>query len=208
MTVRGGERGWQRVGNVDRRTSSSPPCITMMGHGRRSVSGLGFRVAFGGELDDLGRWGDLRLGRLKDRVPPGRPPCEKGLAQVLPVRVFAGHLELLAFFHLLAERLAVRGQVADPAGHLGDLPVRSKGRLGAVGVADRGRLVGAQRLDLLVRVAAAKFSVGGDGQVPGVGGGVLPLQPVAHDLAERFFLRPVAFAHRPVASGQELVSPR
>jgi hypothetical protein len=110
---------------------------------RRSVSGLRFRVAFGGELEDLRRWNDLRLGRLKDRIAFGCIPGGESLAQVVPVGIFAGNLESLEFFELLAERLALGVKLADPGCCLGDLLVRGQRQLAAVGVADGGRFGGA-----------------------------------------------------------------
>jgi hypothetical protein len=56
---------------------------------RWSVSGLGFCVAFGGELEDLRCGGDLRLGRLEDRIWFGRIPGGESLAEVVPVGVLA-----------------------------------------------------------------------------------------------------------------------
>jgi len=97
--------------------------------------------------------------------------------------------------------LAPGGKVADPGGHLADLIVRGQGQLGAVGVGDGDWFGGAQGLDPLVRVAAAQFGVGGDGQVAGVLGGVFPLQPVLHGLREGGLLLPVVVVHRPVAGG-------
>ena len=75
----------------------------------------------------------------------------------------------------------------------------------ASGVADRGWLGRAQRLDLPGRVAAAEFGVGGDGQVPGTGGGLFPFLPVGHGLGEGLFLLLVVVAQGPVAGGQVLV---
>jgi hypothetical protein len=50
-----------------------------------SIGGLGFGVALGGELKDLGRWVICGLGGCRDRVPPGRPLGGKDIAQILPV---------------------------------------------------------------------------------------------------------------------------
>lgn len=51
------------------------------------ASGLGFDVVLGGELEDLRRWGDLRLGRLQNRIPPRRPQGGRRLAgaKILPL---------------------------------------------------------------------------------------------------------------------------
>src|ERR1035441_6247727 len=98
---------------------------------RRSVSGLRRRVAFGGELEDPRRGGDLRLRRLKDRIAPRRIPAGECRTQVLPVGVFTGDLEPLEFLELLAEPLALGGKIADPGSHLGDLLVRGQSQLGA-----------------------------------------------------------------------------
>ncbi len=75
----------------------------------------------------------------------------------------------------------------------------------AFGVAGRGWFGGAQRLDLPPGVAAAQFGVGGDGQAPGSGGGVLPFLPVGHGLGEGLFSLLVVVAQGPVAGGQVLV---
>jgi hypothetical protein len=102
---------------------------------RRSVSGLGRRVAFGGELEDPRRGGDLRLWRLEDRIAPRRIPVGECRTQVVSVGVFAGDPESSEFFKLFAECLAFGGKIADPGGHLGDLLARghaervSKGQL-------------------------------------------------------------------------------
>jgi len=48
------------------------------------VSGLGFGVVPGDELEDRRRGGDLRFGRLQDRIPAGRAPGGEGLAEVGP----------------------------------------------------------------------------------------------------------------------------
>ena len=50
-----------------------------------------------------------------------------------------GTISPLAFLDLLAERLALRGQVADPGGHLADLLVGSQGQFFAIDVTDWGR---------------------------------------------------------------------
>jgi 5-methylcytosine-specific restriction enzyme subunit McrC len=91
------------------------------------LGGLGFSVALAGELENPRRRGDLRLRRLQDRIPVGRTPGGERLTEVFPVWVSAEHLQPLAFADLLAERLALSGQVADPGGHLADLLVRLQG---------------------------------------------------------------------------------
>ena len=73
-------------------------------------------------------------------------------------------------------------------------------------VADRGWLGRAQRLDLPVRVAAAELGVGGDGQLPGPGGGLLPFLSVGHRLGEGLFSLLVEVAQGAVAGGQVLVA--
>ena len=42
---------------------------------------------FGGELEDLGRWGDLRFGGPQDRIRVRRPPGGQGIAEGSPVQV-------------------------------------------------------------------------------------------------------------------------
>ena len=110
-----------------------------------------------------------------------------------------------AFFNLLAERLTLRGQSADPGAHLADLVVRGQGQLVAVGVADERWFSGAERLDRLAGVAAAQFGVGGDGQASGGSGGMIPFLPVGHGLGEGPFSLLVVVAHGPVGGGQGLV---
>src|ERR1017187_782711 len=101
---------------------------------RRSVSGLRRRVAFGGELEDPRRGGDLRLRRLKDRIAPRRIPAGECRTQVLTVGFCSVYLEALKFLELLSEPLALGGKIADPGSHLGNLLGRVQSHLGAVGV--------------------------------------------------------------------------
>ena len=61
----------------------------------------------------------------------------------------------LAFFELLAERLALGGQFLDPCGHLADVLAGGEGQFLAFGFADGGGFGGPQGLDLLVGVSAA-----------------------------------------------------
>jgi hypothetical protein len=84
--------------------------------------------------------------------------------------------------------------------------VRDQVRVAAFSVADRGWLGRAQRLDLPIRVAAAEFGIGGDGQVTGAGGGVLPVLPVSHCLGKGLFLLLVVIAHGSTTGGQVLVA--
>jgi len=60
---------------------------------------------------------------LEDRISSGCSLGIEGDAEVVPVRIFAGHLQHKAFVELLAERLAPCDQVSDPAGILGELAV-------------------------------------------------------------------------------------
>jgi len=69
-------------------------------------------------------------------------------------------------------------------------------------VADGGWLGRAERLDLPVWVAAAQLGVGGDGQLAGPGGGLLPFLPAGHDLGEGLFPLLVEVAQGAVAGGQ------
>ena len=143
------------------------------------ASGLGFDVVLGGELEYLRRWGDLRLGWLQNRIPPRRPQGGTCLGG--------------------AEGLPLYLEVADP-GRLAAPLVRDQVRVLAFSVADRW-LCRAQRLDLLVRVAAAEFGIGSDGQAPGLFGGVLAFLPVGHGLGERLFSLLVVVAQGAVAGG-------
>ena len=62
------------------------------------ASGLGFDVVLCGELEDPGRGGDLRFGRLQDRILAGRLHSAEGSAMVL-----ARHDQPRAFVHLGTE---------------------------------------------------------------------------------------------------------
>ena len=157
-----------------------------------------FDVVLGGELEDLGRRGDLRLRGPQDRVRLRRPPGGQGVTEDRPARVFAWWHPVLPLAGFLAERLVLGGKVVDPGDRLGELAV-------AFGVAGGCGFGGEQRLDPLAGVAAAQFGVGGDGQVPGGGGGVLPVLPVGHGLGEGVFALLVGLAQGPVAGGQTLL---
>jgi hypothetical protein len=115
-----------------------------------------------GELEDLCRWGDLRLGRLQNRIPPRQPQGETCLVGVEGPPLYL--------------------EVTDP-GRLAAPPIRNQVRVLAFSVADRW-LCRAQGLDLLVGVTAAELGVGGDSQMPGPGGGVFPFLAVGHGLGE------------------------
>ena len=77
------------------------------------------------------------------------------MAEVFAVWVFAGDGERSAFFDLLAECLALSGQVLDPSGDLADVLVWSKDQLFTLGVADGLGFGGSQWLDPLAGVASA-----------------------------------------------------
>lgn len=62
------------------------------------------------------------------------------------------------------------GKVVDPGGRLGEVAV-------AFSHGDGDWFGGEQGFDRLVGVAAAQSGVGGEGQAPGAGGGVLPTVP-------------------------------
>src|SRR5689334_6686689 len=107
--------------------------------------------------------------------------------------------------HLGVGCLALRGQVTDPGHPLGEFLVRAWRQLLAPSVADSGWFAGAQGLDLLVWVATAEFSVGGDGQAAGSSCRLLPFLAGDHGLGEALFLLLVVVAQGPVAGGQVLV---
>jgi hypothetical protein len=92
-----------------------------------------------------------------------------------------------------------RGKGADPGTCLWVLAV-------AFSVRGGGRFGGAQRVYLLVWMAAAWFGIGGDGQVPGGGGGVFPVRPVGHGLGQGLFLLLVQVTQGLVGAGQGLLS--
>ncbi len=99
----------------------------------------------------------------------------------------------------------LRGLVADPGGRLGEVPVWGWMQLSALGVAGGSWFGGTQGLDLLVGVTAAQFGVSGDGQAPGLSGGLLPFLPVSCGLGEGVFPLLVVVAQGAVAGGQGLV---
>src|SRR5271167_1320345 len=127
-----------------------------------------------------------------------RPPRGQGVAEASPVQVLAGRHPVLALVEFLAECMALRCKVADPGAYIWELAV-------AFSVSVGDWFGGAQRLDLVAGVAAAQFGVGGDGQVPGGGGGLLPGLPVGHGLGEGVFSLLVEVTQGPVAGGQGLV---
>ena len=55
-------------------------------------------------------------------------------------------------------------------------------------------------------MSASKFGVGGDGQVPGTGGGPLPVLPTGHGLGEALLSLLVRVEQGPIGGGQGLVS--
>jgi hypothetical protein len=151
-----------------------------------------FDVMLSGDLEDLRRWGDLRLGWLQDRIAPWRPGGRRCLAGVGPGRILAGD-RLPVLVNGGAECLPLDREVAHPGRFTAPL-LRGQVRVLAFGAAGRGWLGGAQRLDLAVRVAPAEFGVGGDGQAAGSGCRLLPFLPVGHGLGEALFLLLVVVA--------------
>jgi hypothetical protein len=64
--------------------------------GQRLACGLGFDVVLGSALKDLRRWGDLRRGRLQDRIPPRRLQVGRCRVGAIPGRILAvGQLPVL-----------------------------------------------------------------------------------------------------------------
>ena len=139
----------------------------------------------GGKLKDLRRWGDLRLGRLQNRIPPWGPQDGRCLAEAAPGRVLTGN-QPQAFVHRGTEGLPLRLEVADPGGLATPL-VRNHVQGLVFSVIDRGWLCGAQGLDLPIRVAAVEFGVGRDGKMARVGGGLFPFLAVGHGLSKGLF---------------------
>jgi len=119
----------------------------------RLASGLGFDVVIGGELKDLYRWGDLRLGRLQDPIPPGRRKGGKCLVEASPGRILNGDPPLV-LVHRGTEDMPLSLEVRAPSPLAAPL-VRDQIRALAFSVADRDWLCRAQRLDLLAWMAAA-----------------------------------------------------
>jgi hypothetical protein len=64
----------------------------------------------------------------------------------------------------------------------------------------------AERLDRAVWVAAAELGVGGDGQLPGPGGDLVPFLPGGHRLGEGLFSLLVEVAQGAVAGGQMIMA--
>ena len=95
------------------------------------VPGLGFDVVLCGELEDSGRGGDLRFGRLQDRLLAGRLHSAEGLAVVL-----ARHDQPRALPHLGAELFTLHCWVADQGCCLGELAVCGWLQGVASGIAD------------------------------------------------------------------------
>jgi hypothetical protein len=145
-------------------------------------------VLLSGEVKNPRRRDDLRLGWLQNRVPAGWRPGKEGFAEPAPNRVLTRHHQPGAYAHLSAELLTLHGQVADPGRCLGEAAVRDWVRLPAIGVAGGNWFGGTEGRFFLLGVAAAQFGVGGDGQVPGAGGGVFPFLPVGHGLGQSLLL--------------------
>src|SRR5260221_12278390 len=104
--------------------------------GLTSLSSLRNGISLAGEVEDLRGRRDRGLGWLQDGISFGRAGGGERVAKVFPVRVFAGDGERLPFFDLLAERLALGGQVLDPFGHLANVLVRGKDQTLALRIAD------------------------------------------------------------------------
>lgn len=173
--------------------------------GRRWLaSGLGFDVVLGGELEDLCRWVDLRRGRLQDRVSPRRPEAGRCRVRATPGHILAGG-QLAVIVHRGAEGLPLSVEVAVP-GALGPPSMRKQALVLTVMAAGRGWLSRAERLDLPVRVASAELGVGGDGQLAGPGGGVLPRLTVGHGLGKGLLVLLVVVSQSALAGGQLLVA--
>ena len=88
---------------------------------------------------------------------------------------------------------------------LRDLLPRGQGEFVALGLGGGRGFGGAQGRVLPGGVPAAEFGVGGDGQVPLVPGGGVPVGPVGHDGGEGGFAFGVGVVHGPVAGGQRLL---
>jgi hypothetical protein len=159
----------------------------------RSLRGFvaGFGVVLGGELEDPRRGNDLQFGWLQQRILAGR--LRRGDLAV----VLAAHHQARAFVQLRAERLTLSGQVADPGHCLDKVDIRGWKQV----VAGGGWFGRTQRLDLLARLAAAQFGIGGDGQLSGPGSGMFPFLSVVHSLGEGLFSLLVEVAQTAVAGG-------
>ena len=152
--------------------------------GGLSFGGFHVQVPADGAFQDLWRRLDLGFGRLEDGVPVRACPGGEGRAEVFVVGVFGGDHQALPFSQLAGEGAVLGGQVGDPLAELRNLLPRGQGELGALLLGGGLGLGGAQRRELLAGVPAAQFAVGGDGQLPLLAGGGLPLLPVGHDGGE------------------------
>jgi hypothetical protein len=85
----------------------------------RSTARFGLDVVLGGELEDLGRRGDLRLRGPQDRTRARRPSRGQGVAEGSPTRIPVGCHPVLLLAGFLAECLVLCGKVPDPGGRLG-----------------------------------------------------------------------------------------
>jgi hypothetical protein len=140
-----------------------------------SVRGLHVQVRVEGALEYPRGWRDLGPGRLEDGVPGGCGPGRERLAEVAVTGVFGGGHQALPVGQLSGEYVVLGGQLGDPLGRFPGVLPRGQGELIALVLGEGPGFGGAQGRVVLAGVAAAEFGVGGDGQVPLVAGGGVPV---------------------------------
>src|SRR5207302_304822 len=167
-----------------------------------SVRGLHVQVPVEGALEYPRGWLDLGLGWLEDGVPGGCGPGRERLAEVAVTGVFGGGHQALPVGQLSGECAVLGGQVGDPLARFLGLLARGQGELVALVLGEGFGFGGAQGRVVPGGVAAAEFGVGGDGQVPLVAGGGVPVGPVGHDGGEDVLALAVGVLQGLVAGGQ------
>ena len=124
------------------------------------------------------------------------------MAEVAVVGVFGGDHQALPVGQLFGEYVVLGGQVGDPLDRFPGLLPRGQGELVALVLGEGLGFGGAQGRVVLGGVTAAEFGVGGDGQVPLVAGGGVPVGAVGHDGGEDVLALAVGVLQGLVAGGQ------
>jgi hypothetical protein len=171
-----------------------------------SIGGFPVGVAVRGAFEHVRGRPDVWLGRLQDRVPARTRPGRECLAKVAVPGVFGGDGQALPVGEPLGERAVRGGQFVDPLAHLAWRLARGEGELGVLGFGGGFGFGGAERGEMLARVAAAQFGVGGDGQVALGSGGGVPVGTVGHHRGEYGLALPVGLVQGVVAGGEFLLA--
>src|SRR5690242_7963841 len=117
---------------------------------------IGFGLVLGGELEDLVRGDDLRLGRMQDRILAVCLPGRKGWRiGVVADRISVRAQEQRGFLDPGASRLTPWDRIGDPRFCLGEYPTAGWLQVVESGVVDAGWFDRAQRFDSLIGVAAS-----------------------------------------------------